>query len=321
MAQVDTNEIIKKYLSPREDYSTFEVVYQSANGIQGGNILVIVNNAPIFIVTREGELVEDPEIVLSVSRDYVDSRPPELLVADADSIAGSIVRETQRRKEKKESTEAGEIALEKVKKLREKIQGAKRWLIGVDFTVIDEQVQELEDTAGDISASQSLQETALLNNSFNRQIVQFSSFVNSLERNAIRLGASINATREAQKLVNDKTVRVGRDDASVKEAQAELSELQTLLEEEFDKIATFSQLKEEDSLELFNRSQALLEKLGGIRPNGIDLISTILPFIAIIAILAGVVFYFKQLRERQRKEDEGETNSEMPPEQMPIKKK
>ncbi len=320
VAQVDTNEIVKKYLSPGEDYSTFEVVYQGANGAQGGSILVIVNSAPVFIVSRDGNLIEDPDVILSVSRDYVDSRPAGISIADPESIAASITRETQRRNEKKESKEAGEIALDKVNTLREKVQGAKHWLVGVDFSAIDSQLQEFEDSASDISASQSLQETALLNNSFNLQVIQFSRFVDSLEKNAIRLGAVINATREAQQLLNEKTVRVGREDPSVKEAQGELSELQALLAEELDKIDAFTPLKEADSLDLFKRSQALVDKLGGIKSSGTDAISTILPILAIIIILGGVVFYFKQLREKQRKEDEAETKMEMPPEQMPMKK-
>ncbi len=315
-AEVDTEQVIKKYLSPSEDYAPFEVIYQGANGIQGGNILVIVNNAPLFIITREGELVEDPDVILSVSRDYVDSRPPGIGIADAESIAASIIRETQRRKEKAESKEAGGLALDKVDKLKEKVQAARRWLAGADFGAIDDQMQELEDTARDIRASQSIQETVLLNTSFNTQVTQFSRFVDSLEKNAIRLGATINATREARKLLNEKTVRVGRDDESVKEAEAELSELEALLMEELDKVSTLAVLKEEDSVELFTRSEALLEKLGGIRSTGTDLVSLALLAIAILIIAGGVVFYFKKLREKQAKEDEGE----MPPEQMPMKK-
>ncbi len=315
---VDTEQVIKKYLSPGEDYATFEVVYQGANGIQGGNILVIVNSAPLFMVTREGELIEDPEVILSVSRDYVDSRPSGIGIADAESIAASIIRETQRRKEKAESKEASELALDKVDKLKEKIQRTKRWLNGVDFSAVDSQMQELEDTANDMRSSQLIQETVLLNTSFNTQEVQFSRFVNSLERNAIRLGAVINTTRESRKLLNEKIVRVGRDDESVKEAEAELSELEELLMEELEKISIITLLNEEDSINLFNRSQTLLEKLGGIRSTGTDSISLALLAIAIVIIAGGVVFYFKKLREKQRKEDEGETNTEMPPEAAPL---
>src|SRR3989344_6157025 len=82
---VEFGEVIPLYLNTGEDYSTFELYSQTPAGVELANALVLVRGAPVFVLDVNGSLVEDEQVILSVSVDYVNSRPVGSQVASAES--------------------------------------------------------------------------------------------------------------------------------------------------------------------------------------------------------------------------------------------
>ncbi len=295
---------IAKYIERGEDYSTFEILVQTPSGPQLAHVLVLVNEAPAFILLANGSLVENQTVILSVSEDYVNSRPAGSGVSSAESIAASITLETQSRKEKSIIREASETAVRTVASLRNKTAAMKSTLPGVDFAKMEEKLFTLEKNASEIGKSTSVDRAIALNESFYSEFNIFSQFFQALNRSYVKLGSALNATREARVILNNKIVSVGRDDTAVLESQRELSEVEALLNSEINKIETLTSALDERSIHTaLEKSQALLAKVREVKGGESNLLSIALLILVVIAILGGVVLYFKKLREKQTKEE------------------
>ncbi len=307
-AQWDIDNEIQRYLSPGEDYSTLEIIYQTENeSVELSNILVLVNDAPVFIITGEGVLVEDDETILSVVNDYIETGGENL--GSPEAIAGAISIETKKRKEKTVIKEASQAALTKVKQMRTKIENAQRLLKGVEFRLIYAELNDFEQTTIDIGLASSIEEASALNSSFYPEFNEFSKFATALGKVSSNLGSALNETREARLVLNEKIVTAGRDDPVVVESQKELSEVEALLAEEVEKIERLSIPSSANASEAAKKSKALLQRVRQIQGSGANLLSLAMLLLAIVIIGGGVVFYFKKLREKQGKEE-----GEIPPE-------
>ncbi|MBI4406382.1 hypothetical protein HY571_00525 [Candidatus Micrarchaeota archaeon] len=311
-AQLEADEAILRYLNPGEDYSTIEVVYQFPGGQEQTNVLVVVRGAPVFIVSGQGELVEDEETVLSVSRDYVESRAPGVVVASAESIAASIIEETRRRKGKTIIRETSNAAVAQVASARQVVEAAREsMMLGTDFGIVEQELGYYEAQARDIGRASTLDEARVLNHSFYTEYAGISRFASSLNQSFSFLAQTVENTRQARELLNSRKVEVGRDDSSVLANEGELQEIEALLAEETGKIQSVAELNPEAARQLSQRSEALVRGIRGISGGGLDLVSLALGTVAILIIIGGVVLHFKKLRKKQEKEEQGEH----PPEQ------
>ena len=133
--QAFIDEEILKYLEPGEEYSTLQIVTQNAGGeVTSTNTIVLIRETPVFIISEDGRLVEDQDVILQVSQDYVATRQG---TASAESIAASITSETQRRKQIAATKAASREALKLVENSQKKITTAREWLTSVNFAAID----------------------------------------------------------------------------------------------------------------------------------------------------------------------------------------
>ncbi len=302
-AQLAADEAILRYLNQGEDYSTIEIVYQFPGAGERTNVLVVVREAPVFVVSGDGELIEDEETILSVSRDYVESRGPGVVVASAESIAASIIEETQRRKGKSIIRETSASAVAEVASAKDALQTAREALPDADFSVAEQELNYYEAQARDMGRAFTLEEVRVLNHSFYTEYRGIARFASLLNQSFSFLSQAAENTRQARELLDTRKVQVGRDDPSVLANEAELQEIEALLGEEIEKIQSVAEPDPEAARGLAQRSAALLRGIRGITVSGFDLVSIALGIFTILIIIGGVILYFKKLRKKQEKEE------------------
>ncbi len=298
-AQLNVDNAIQKYLNQGEDYSALEIVYQNEDGTENVNTLVIVRDTPVFVVNDLGQLIDDDATILSVSQDFVNSRPPGVIVANPESIAASIIDETNRRKTNAGIRQRSADAINDVNKAKSIIEKAKIELPGADFSTIEMELNYYKTQAEDISTSLTISEAQILSSGFYSEFRGTLEFAQALNRSLPLLKTTFNNAREAREKLNNRIVAMGREDPEVVESQAELQEIEELLSEEIKKIIEVNAPDENTLVELSERSDLLVVKLSGLEGGGFDFITLAAGILAIILIIYVVVFYFKKLRQKQ----------------------
>ena len=298
-AQVNLDKAIAKYVGANEGYSTFEVYEESGNGTRLTNLLVLIRDSPAFVLSANGTLVENISIILSVSRDYVSSRPTGTGVASAEDITAAIVGETAKRKQSGKIREAGDTAFVELNKVKSQVSEAKVNLAGsVGFIKIDDKITSLERKAKEISASSTIENVVALNTSFYAELAPFSLFIRDVSINAPKLGVAIASSKQARLALNDKTVKVGRDNPTVVEMDIELTRIESITGEQVNRIETLVTPNAIQVNEAYDRSQAALAKINTIQGSGSNLGTLAALLVIALLILAGVAYYFKKLNEK-----------------------
>ncbi len=295
---------ILNYIHPGEDYSTFELLQQNSSGTSLANILVLVNDTPTFILYSDGRLVEDPQIIWAVSGDYVTSRETGTIGSTQEAVAAEITLETASRKTSGLIRKTSEDATSQLVELRKTFTQISAALSpSVKFTKIGQQLGNLETNASKLKQAQNLDELNALNASFYSEFTPFKTFMATLLRVSPQLMNTTSQLREARRGINEKTVSVGRDNLVIIESQQELNQIDSLLAIEVNKIENLTPPNEAKINEAHTRSTALAEKINHVKGNEGNLVTLALVILLILIVLAGVVFYFKKLKDKQKLED------------------